>query len=349
MTSQGSPAVHAVIPTCRVNRFKEFFNAWSAGSGGPPWDTTTVVVDDDEVTADTAEALLPANLRIREHVSVIARSGQDEGIGEVFSKRNSAIRCVGFANLLKRGIGRDDVVITLDDDCLPHGDPSQFVADHVAPLLGGMPKVASTVPNMHVRGLPVRDTGRLPVIANVGLWAGVPDLAATEALHRPVTDFEPPAGSAVMPSQQFFPMCGMNLAIKASHLGLFYFPPMGEGAAYDRYEDIWCGYAVQRLACLLGLSMTIGSPAVLHAQESDPFTRVEKEASGLRANELMWRIAESFEGSSSTPRGLLREFASHLSEFDKIMIPVRLRRYCSVWGANLLKWEAALPDAAFGA
>ena len=77
-----------------------------------------------------------------------------------------------------QGTGGADVVITLDDDCFPVGDPADFVAAHLD-VLGGVPRWESTVPGLRVRGLPYGNLGSSAgVELNMGLWKGVPDLDA---------------------------------------------------------------------------------------------------------------------------------------------------------------------------
>jgi hypothetical protein len=150
----------------------------------------------------------------------------------------------------------------------------------------------------------------------------------------------------------------MNLAFKSFAAPLFYFPRMGEGSPYDRYEDIWCGYVAQRIGRELGYAFTVGQPWVDHNRASDPFKNTIKEASGLEPNEVFWQIldgidiSEALEADGAEQRldravALLAEALAHgkwVDTYDYFTssIPAGFIEYLAEYGACLDKWRKLL-------
>src|SRR5207248_1367858 len=112
-----------------------------------------------------------------------------------------------------------DLICTLDDDCSPLWKRPYLVARHEGNLWR-TPRWTSTVLGLRVRGLPYHNLGvHSGVAASVGLWAGHADIDAVTALARgPRVVSERTAlrrfRTRVMPSTQYFPLCGMNLAFR---------------------------------------------------------------------------------------------------------------------------------------
>ena len=101
----------------------------------------------------------------------------------IFSKKDSCIKVAGFLKALELGA---DVIITLDDDCLPQTTPQQFVRQHLDNLEGKtVSRWTSSIPGLRVRGLPYQ-TNNQPLLGSVkislGLWALTPDLDAPTSL-----------------------------------------------------------------------------------------------------------------------------------------------------------------------
>src|SRR5262249_34329858 len=152
---------------------------------------------------------------------------------------------------------------------------------------------ASTVPGLRVRGLPYRNTGVHPGVAvSVGLWTGHADIDGITAVAKGPRVLEERllrrrVRTRVMPATQYFPLCGMNLAFRQEAACLMYFPPMGQGSPYSRFDDIWCGLVLERVCRHLGLAVTVGRPLVRHQRASDPFVNLVKEAPGVRDHETI--------------------------------------------------------------
>jgi reversibly glycosylated polypeptide/UDP-arabinopyranose mutase len=224
----------------------------------------------------------------------------------IISKRDSAIRCYGFLMAYRMGA---KYIVTLDDDCAPDAN---FCQDHIY-RLENTPKWTESIPGMRVRGLPYRNKGLLEgVVLNMGLWTNVPDLNALQALQSPIEGFNPPEGDRIIPQGQYFPLCGMNFAFKREITPLCYFPLMGEGQPYGRFDDIWFGVILKKICDHLGYKISVGRPFVEHKRASDAFKSLIKEAPGIEFNETFWQLIDGIKLTTTNPKSCMRELAENL-------------------------------------
>lgn len=310
-----------VVPTNSPRRLAEFLEAWSPW----PWDRIVVVQDAPSVDLDLPEALAePA----AERLEVFSWAEIDAMLDrpETISRRDSAIRSFGFWRAWARGA---EIILTLDDDCFP-ADPD-FVAAHRGNLYA-TPAWASSVDGMRVRGLPYRNPGILrDVCVSMGLWRGSPDLDAITTLAGGVAaGVSEGIATRVMPSAQYFPLSGMNLAFRREAAVLMYFAPMGAGQPYGRFDDIWCGVAAQRICRHLGWSITCGRPLVDHRRASDPFVNLVKEAPGVVRNEHLWETVDAVELSGADARSCMAQMGAALGANED--------PYLSGWGRSVAGW-----------
>jgi reversibly glycosylated polypeptide/UDP-arabinopyranose mutase len=270
-----------VVPSCRKESWQEFLSAWE-GAGG--WDRLILVEDGPQRSFPT-----PPNALHYSWEEIDRALGADSWI---ISRQDSAIRCFGFLAAWWAGAR---YVLTLDDDCYPHPPHQALFAAHIERLHGQRAWVES-VPGMRTRGLPYGEIGCLTTVkANVGLWTGMPDLGAPEALLRPsgnARPFKPPPGSRLIPHRQYVPVCGMNLCLAREAVPCFYFPPQGRGWPYRRMDDIWAGILAKKMFDSLGWHLAVGEPFVEHRKASCPFANLIKEAPGIAANEQFWRMVD---------------------------------------------------------
>jgi Reversibly glycosylated polypeptide len=315
-----------VVPTNRRESIHDFLAAWEP----LPWDRVLLIEDGPEVTI---EASSPT-------VEVFSWKEIDAELPEpsIISRGDSGIRAFGFWKAWQLGA---DAIFTLDDDCYPATD--DLIVGHLRNL-HETPAWESTVPGLRVRGLPYRNFGGpLPVDVSVGLWVGHPDLDAVQTLANGSSVAEgllSEVRSRVMPSEQYFPMSGMNLAVRREAACLMYFPPMGNGSPYRRFDDIWCGLIVQRICRHLRRSIVCGRPVVEHRRASDPFANLVKEAPGIEANERIWESVESVEFSGATPLDCMRELGSGLRA------NANGDGYLERWGGAILDWCKLFDESA---
>jgi Reversibly glycosylated polypeptide len=312
-----------VIPTARTEMLLDFCREWAPW----PWDEAIVIEDSPQLTIDRDEVARIAGERTVELYSW-AEIEAELPAPEIISRRDSAIRAFGFWKAWSRGA---ESIVTLDDDCHPRGDG--FVAAHLANLYA-TPRWSTTVPGLRVRGLPYRNLGRLPVAVSVGLWDVNPDLDAVQTLANGVSDEDvrraAEAGTRVLPAEQYFPISSMNLAVRREVACLMYYPPMGLGSPYARFDDIWCGLVLQRVCRHLRLPIVCGAPLVDHRRASDPFVNLEKEGPGIGANERAWEAVDAVELTASRPLGAMREAGRGLERAED--------KYLARWGRSIGLW-----------
>jgi len=308
-----------VIPTNRPDRVGEFLDAWRPWR----WDRILIVEDAPEVSGTGNDERI-LRYSWREIDASLAEPG-------IISRRDSAIRAYGFWRAWAMGV---DYIFTLDDDCFPVD--GEYVRQHMQNL-EATPVWHSTVPRLRVRGLPYANTGTLRnIYVSMGLWVGHPDLDAIQLLAQPGRDADPVLdrglSSRVMPSEQYFPLCGMNLAFRREVACLMYFPPMGADSPYARFDDIWAGLVLQRICRHLRYGIVCGQPLVEHRRASDPFANLVKEAPGIRANENMWEIVDAVELRGCDPLTCMREMGTALGDHQTG------GEYVRRWGRAILEW-----------
>lgn len=320
-----------VVPTNSAARLADFLEAWAPW----PWDRIVVVHD-----APQAALRIPPRLRdaAEQRLEVLGWAEIDSMLPNptIISREDSAIRSFGFWRAWAAGA---QIIFTMDDDCYPTDD--DLVKMHRDNLYC-TPAWTSSVPGMRVRGLPYRNSRAMhDVHVSMGLWRGSADLDAMTTLAG--ADFGVSilgAPTRVMPSHQYFPMSGMNLAFRREVACLMYFAPMGRDQPFGRFDDIWCGLVVQRICRHLGYSIVCGHPLVDHRRASDPFVNLVKEAPGVGFNERLWELIDGVPLTSAAPNGCMLEMGSSLAAQDD--------GYLAGWGRAITDWcglFGEVPDA----
>ena len=314
-----------VIPSIREDSLKEFFVAWDGPQGD--WDAVIVVEDNPQRSFSCA-----ASHSHYAWETIKDLAGKDSWI---FSRRDSAIRCFGIWRAWMDGA---DFILTLDDDVRPIDDKG-ICAGHMA-AMNGHKRWISSVSDIRPRGLPYLNTGRLAnVMANMGLWADVPDLDAIQTLGGlyPINDYEPPAGNCTIPIGRYMPICGMNLAFRREFAPLAYFPLMGQNQPYARFDDIFMGIIAKKICDHLDWHISIGEPHIKHIRASDPFTNLVKEAPGIKMNEHFWEIIDAvyLADERKDPIGCMKQMGIQLSLSEEPYMS-KLGQALQVW-AGLFK------------
>ena len=204
----------------------------------------------------------------------------------VVSKKNSGIRIYGFLKAYRDGA---DYIISLDDDCMP--DTPDFVRKHIEALNKRVPTSwVYTLPSIYTRGFPYDIRRESQVMLNMGLWNGVPDLDAPTQLLTEITNYKNADNkSQVVPKGSYFPFCSMNFSFRRELTPHLYFPLMGMGQPYDRFDDIWAGVLVKRYLDKNNYAATFGRPYIRHERASNVYVNLQKEAKGLEVNEEFWK------------------------------------------------------------
>jgi reversibly glycosylated polypeptide/UDP-arabinopyranose mutase len=212
-----------------------------------------------------------------------------------------------------------EYVITMDDDCLPpedaHGAGERFLAGHLEAF--ELDSWFRTLDGDDPRGIPYGSRGRLPVLLNHGLWTGVPDLDGPTSLVRARQPQETSlrARHEIVPPGVWFPLCGMNVCYHRSAIPAAYNLLMGvKDVGFDRFDDIWSGLFLKRIADHLGLYCTTGLPFVHHSKASNYFVNLRKEALGIHLNEFVWRHVSRAPLFARSVRGAFAELGRWMRE-----------------------------------
>lgn len=318
------PSVALIIPTIRS---LGFLDAWKDQLRG-----VSLYIIEDHPTKELVTPILDG-IRVHHYSweDIRREFGDDEWI---FSRKNAGIRSYGFWKAYQDGA---DVVVTLDDDCFPTGD--LLIVEHTANLSYKAPASWSSVypdPNyLYTRGFPYDVREKRKTVVSHGLWSGALDMdARTEVATGKLHEASYPPMRTVVAPGMFFPMSSMNLAFARVITPAMLFPmmgydPDGKPWGYDRYDDIWAGVFAKKICDHLGLAVVSGSPFVDHRKESDPAANLEKEKTGMAANELLWKIVDSVKLTKSDSASCYKELARkakfpRLPYFDKLKQAMRI-------------------------
>lgn len=301
-----------VVPTIRKECFLDFKKVWENQPGG--WDNVIVVEDSPQKTFDSGY----------EHYSW---NEIDQILGEnswIISRKDSAIRSFGFLMAYKK---QSNFIITLDDDC--HPVKGKLLYEHIK-IMSSQSRWYYPIPDLKTRGIPYTDQGISNIALNIGLWENVPDLDAVQSLNHSGGYFKPPLGTNIVPNGQYFPMCGMNLCFRSEITPLMYFPLMGQGQPFRRFDDIWCGIILKKVTDHLHYNVTVGEPFVNHQKASNVFDNLIKEAPGLKVNEYFWRLIDEIKLTEKTPSECMLEVGNYLEENNNDYIK-KLGKAIKVW------------------
>jgi len=282
-----------VVPTIRKECIFKFLQSWQKFEN---WDEIIVVEDNPEKSFD---------LDVKYHLTWEDIDNDLKDNAWIISRRDSAIRCYGFLKAYEIGA---DYIFTLDDDCYPV-EGEQFIYEHINNI-NNTPKWSYSIHEMRTRGLPYDNMGKLTnVMMNVGLWEGVPDLDSVTSFYKNINDFKPPSYTRVMPRDQYFPLCGMNVCFRREIIPLCYFPLMGKDQPFNRFDDIWFGVIAQKICAHLKWNITLGKPHIHHAKASNKFKNLQREATGIEANESFWQMIDKIKLKGETATECMKEIA----------------------------------------
>jgi len=293
-----------VVPTIREASILEFLKEWDFRD-----EAVYVIEDNPNQTFD-----LPGGVGHFSWKDIEHELGDNQWI---ISRRCAAIRCYGYLRAARDGA---EIIITLDDDCLPLIAPKHFIQAHTDRLNRVFPQWVDTIDAaFHARGMPLEDVGEAPVVLNMGGWAGVPDISAVTQLAYGAPYEHLMRNWWPVPKGVYFPLCGMNYAFWVKYLPLMYWPLMAESHSgiqwpFNRYDDIWFGVILKRACDHLGLAITAGSPNVLHLKASNVWVNLRKEMSGLHVNEKFWRGIDEAEIHGESQEQVYTSLATAVGE-----------------------------------
>ena len=223
-----------------------------------------------------SDASLPTNLYAKDIMP---------GYEDCLTNFNGGIRNLGFAYVAKYR-PEIDIIITLDDDVRPIGDP---IKDHIDALNMRVPISWMSTASEYMRGFPYEVREEAPVMLSHGVWEGVADFDAPTQLVQgvhPVTFPKMPVPKGVL-----FPVCAMNLAFRRELLPWIYQAPLAMGIG--RMDDILAGITTKRAVDKYNWAAVTGYARVHHERASNVYKNLELEAQGFKIYEDFWQGDES--------------------------------------------------------
>lgn len=196
--------------------------------------------------------------------------------GGCISNFNGGVRNLGFAYIAKY-LPDIDVIMTLDDDTRPLGDPIQ---DHLDALDKRVPISWVSTASEYMRGFPYGVREEAEVVLSHGVWENVADWDAPTQLvlgaKREVTFPKMP-----IPRGALFPMCGMNIAFKRKMLPFMYQAPFWLEQGIGRVDDILCGIYAKKVIDEEGWAAVTGYARVWHERASNVYKNLKLEAASI--------------------------------------------------------------------
>jgi len=242
---------------------------------------------------------------------------------EVIPERCHAETSFGFLVSYEE---KPDLVIELDDDVFP-SDGASFFQSHKenmscspAVQVKSTSKWYNTIDNLvrknsfslFPRGHPYTlnarqgkykfETKERDCVLNMGLWSVCLDLDALTILYHSGLNGKGKHCTATLKEKKiivgsgtYFAICSMNTAFVPQIIPAFYQLYM-KTLGIDRFDDIWSGLFLKKIADALGDAISLGQPLVYHDKRPrDTFKDLSAELEGMAINEKLWRIVDELE------------------------------------------------------
>ncbi|MEM3700060.1 MAG: hypothetical protein QXL57_04235 [Candidatus Bathyarchaeia archaeon] len=179
-------------------------------------------------------------------------------------------------------------------------------------------------------------------VLNMGLWSGQPDLDALTILYHGGLDGRCKIESKgckkekiVLGKDTYFALCSMNTAFLTKIIPAFYQLYMNF-MGIDRFDDIWSGIFLKKIADRIGDKLCLGKPVGLHLKRArNIFKDLKSEINGLDINEYIWRICDEVEFSAKTYSDCYVELADKIK--DNLPKKVKDYRQIKFWDVQTEK------------
>jgi len=288
-----------------------------------------ILVTEDYVDKDKMKTLLKENSLDGEVFGYSERIGwfkenRCSNFIDLVPKRSHAETSFGllymWANDFKIGI-------FIDDDTVPHPDFDFFRTHlHNLEFKGELTCLSSNKKFVNVlykcfnkyklypRGYPysarneeyfVKKCKVSDVIVSQGLWAGVPDLDSITILAEGrlngipsmILKKEDYSNNFCVEKGNLLTLCSMNLAFKREIIPAFYQLPMDDNRwGIGRFDDIWSGFFIKKIADKLDKQIINGFPLCIHNKaERNIFRDLQSEIKGIEINETLYKVVLSNE------------------------------------------------------
>jgi hypothetical protein len=249
--------------------------------------------------------------------------GSHEKYYSIIPEKCHAETSFGFLIAWEEGA---DVILELDDDCFDMSG-HELVRGHLNNLVnyGGLivysnSKWYNTIENLVLngnlsifpRGHPYAPETRVEsyswrngndkCVLNMGLWAGSPDFDALTILYNGGLDGRCSVkgvglkrDKVIVGKGTYFAICSMNTSFQKKIVPAFYQLYM-KVMGIDRFDDIWSGLFIKKIADHVGDNICLGKPLVYHDKRPrSTFRDLKAELEGMIMNETFWKIVDSLE------------------------------------------------------
>jgi hypothetical protein len=143
-------------------------------------------------------------------------------------------------------------------------------------------------------------------VLNMGHWVDNPDFDALTILYYGGLDgrcrikgTKLKRDKVIVGKGTYFAVCSMNAAFVPKVLPAFYQLYMNT-MGIDRFDDIWSGIFLKRVADHLGDKVCLGTPVGVHDKRPrSVFKDLKKEMDGMVMNETVWQMINGDIGGSS--------------------------------------------------
>jgi len=162
-------------------------------------------------------------------------------------------------------------------------------------------------------------------VLNMGLWTGNPDLDALTLLYHCGFDGNSHIRSlrckrkkVIVTKGTYFPICSMNTAFVPKIIPAFYQLYMNH-MGIDRFDDIWSGIFLKKIADHINDKICLGEPIVYHDRGPRNFFKYLKmEWDGIFINEILWQTVDALSLDGKTYwdayNSFVREFESNITK-----------------------------------
>lgn len=241
----------------------------------------------------------------------------------VIPKRCHAETSFGFLAAWEENV---DVIIELDDDVKPLKN-YPLVDFHLKNLyqdhgvtVHSRGRWYNTIENLKLnyaqrlfpRGHPYSPETRLEkyvwtneggrCVLNMGLWFGHPDLDALTILYFSglngkchIEGIGLKREKVIVGKGTYFAVCSMNASFRRNIIPAFYQLYM-KHFGIDRFDDIWSGIFLKKIADHLDDRISLGNPVVYHDKRPRSiFKDLRAELEGMIINEVLWRVVDNIE------------------------------------------------------
>lgn len=260
------------------------------------------------------------NMTIYDHEDINKDLGKNAWIISVF---NSAIKSYGFYKAYQSGF---ETIVAVDNDCFP---TNNFFKIHQKALDTPATLGWIQTAGFFTRGFPYLIRGKSETVLNHGTWSNIPDIDAPTQLLNPDFRSEEALVSEVIPKNNFFPMSGMNIAFKKEVTPLMYFGLQGDKYPYNRFDDVWAGIFAKKVIDHLGLAVRSGIPSVEHRRQSNVFENLQREASGLALNEVLYKEVEAIRLTKTSIVDSYKELIAQLPDINDYI--KQLKKATLIW------------------